>query len=117
LGLKDSEVSVFFIEDREIAQLNKSYRKKEGPTNVLAFSMLEGETVPHSKMLGDIVISLETAEREAEQMGMPLFNYVVRLLIHGLLHLVGYDHEEDKEATIMEQEEERLISLVRSVVA
>jgi probable rRNA maturation factor len=97
-----------------MARLNKAYRRKEGPTNVLAFSMLEGEVVPHSKVLGDIVISLDTAEREAAQMGIPLFQHVVRLMIHGLLHLVGYDHEEDEEAMTMDNEEERLISLAIS---
>jgi len=114
LGLKSREVSVLFTEDHEMARLNKAYRRKEGPTNVLAFSMLEGEVVPHSKVLGDIVISLDTAEREASQMGSPLFQHVVRLMIHGLLHLVGYDHEEDEEAMTMDKEEERLISLAIS---
>jgi len=114
LGLKSREVSVLFTEDHEMARLNKAYRRKEGPTNVLAFSMLEGEVVPHSKVLGDIVISLDTAEREASQMGIPLFQHVVRLMIHGLLHLVGYDHEEDEEAMTMDNEEERLISLAIS---
>jgi len=114
LGLKSREVSVLFTEDHEMARLNKAYRRKEGPTNVLAFSMLEGEVVPHSKVLGDIVISLDTAEREASQMGIPLFQHVVRLMIHSLLHLVGYVHEEDEEAMTMDNEEERLISLAIS---
>lgn len=102
------ELSVLFVDDSTIEDLNQRYRKMKAPTNVLAFPMMDPAEVPLSKMLGDIVISLDTAQREAHQEGISLESRVLRLLAHGLLHLLGYDHETEEEEVIMEEKEKRL---------
>ena len=110
LGYKNKELSVLFTNDSEIAALNKQYRFKPEPTNVLSFPMNEGEDIIATNLLGDIIISIETATREAEKKEVPFINYMTQLLIHGLLHLIGYDHEGSEEnAVIMEKEEARLL--------
>ncbi len=83
-------------DDADIAQLNRRYLGRQGPTNVIAFPMGEGEFSrlnPH--ILGDVVVSLDTARREAAGAGLEAQEHLMRLLIHGVLHLRGYDHEDD----------------------
>jgi len=110
LDCKDKELSVLFTNDSEIAALNEQYRFKPGATNVLSFPMNEGESIFATALLGDIVISIETALREAEKKEIPFIDYLIQLLIHGLLHLIGYDHEDSEEqAIVMEKEEARLL--------
>lgn len=88
------EVSILITDDQEIAELNSTYRGKPQATDVLSFSQLEGsEFFPGAVQLGDIVISLETATRQAIELNTSLAEELLRLLIHGLLHLCGYDHE------------------------
>jgi len=104
-----SEVSVALVDDAEIAALNERYRDREGPTDVLSFSLLEGEHADHrGDQLGDVVISLATARRQAQEQDTTLDRELLRLLIHGVLHLLGHDHEEAEEARRMQAEEERL---------
>jgi probable rRNA maturation factor len=94
LGREKDEISVLFVEDREIRDINKTYLKRDRPTNVIAFSMQEGPFRKiHPQVLGDVVISIETAFRDARKEGMPLEDEILFLLIHGILHLLGYDHE------------------------
>ena len=114
MGYREGELSILLTDDREIAGLNRRYRGKDGPTNVLAFPMTEAPPVgPDSGMLGDIVISLDTARREADACEEPLPETVSRLLIHGLLHLLGYDHERsEEEADRMQEAQERLLALI-----
>jgi rRNA maturation RNase YbeY len=114
LDFHEGELSVLFTDDERIAELNRRYLRRKGPTNVLAFPMLSG-TSPHleSGMLGDVVISVDTAVSESQELGEPLQRTVDRLLIHGILHLLGYDHEASpKEALRMRREENRLMTLV-----
>jgi probable rRNA maturation factor len=114
LDFHEGELSILFTDDERIAELNHRYLKRPGPTNVLAFPMLSG-TSPHleSGMLGDVVISVDTAISESQELGEPLQRTVDRLLIHGILHLLGYDHESSsKEALRMRREENRLMTLV-----
>ncbi len=114
LDFHEGELSVLFTDDERIAELNRRYLRRKGPTNVLAFPMLSG-TSPHleSGMLGDVVISVDTAVSESQELGEPLQRTVDRLLIHGILHLLGYDHEgSPKEALRMRREENRLMTLV-----
>ncbi|HJX34206.1 MAG TPA: rRNA maturation RNase YbeY [Desulfatiglandales bacterium] len=108
------ELSVLFADDSMIADLNSRYLGRLGPTNVLAFPMSEdqGRGVA-SGMLGDVAISVDTAVRESEESGERLEETVCRLLIHGILHLMGYNHETVREERIMRKEEKRLFSLVR----
>jgi len=114
LGCHDKELSILFTEDQQIAELNNLYLHRQGPTNVLAFPMVD-EDFPEldSKILGDVVISVDTALREATETGEPVKQTFYRLLIHGILHLLGFDHERsNKEALRMESEEKRLLALI-----
>lgn len=112
MGYDDKELSILFTDDDHIAQLNSYYLGRTGPTNVLAFPMKNGHE-EITVMLGDIVISLDTALKESKELGEKPEITVRRLLIHGLLHLLGYDHETSKsEAKLMENEEKRLFSLL-----
>ena len=104
-----SELSIALVDDPEIKALNSRWRSKPRPTDVLSFSQLEGaDSVSHSGLLGDIVISVETAAQQAADRHRSLDETVTRLLIHGLLHLLGHDHESDAEAALMAAEERRL---------
>jgi probable rRNA maturation factor len=113
-----SEVSVVFSDDRELQLLNKEYRGVDKPTNVLSFPGPEIEpedpnsyTVrdrPH--VLGDIVLSLETTQREAQEQGKELKHHVAHLLVHGALHLLRYDHENDGDAQVMEDLERAVLA-------
>jgi rRNA maturation RNase YbeY len=114
LDFHEGELSLLFTDDKRIAELNHKYLKRQGPTNVLAFPMLAGSPrhLP-SGMLGDVVISVDTAVSESWELGEPLQRTVDRLLIHGILHLLGYDHEgSSKQALRMRREENRLMTLM-----
>jgi rRNA maturation RNase YbeY len=115
LGCEDKELSVVLADDAWISELNERYRGKRGPTNVLSFPQ-EDEFIPSiaGDMLGDIVVSVETAAREAEMEGCSLESRVHRLLCHGLLHLLGYQHEgSEAEAALFFEIEEHLAGLQR----
>ena len=114
LGCNEKELSILFTGDNQIAELNRDYLGREGPTNVLAFPMTDFSRKDiESVMLGDVVISLETAERESEMAGESIERTVFRLLIHGILHLLDYDHERSPEdETLMRIEEKRLLDLI-----
>jgi rRNA maturation RNase YbeY len=115
LGYRDGELSILLTDDQHIAQLNHRYLGREGPTNVLAFPMAGGPP-PHVKsgMMGDVVVSVDTAIRESGALEETLEETLYRLLIHGILHLLNYDHERSsEEAARMGQEEERLLSLIK----
>lgn len=111
-GQQANELSVILLGDGRMAELNRTYRRKDGPTNVLAFAMREGEE-PADHLLGDIVISVETAAREAAHEGTSLHRRLTVLLIHGLLHLLGLDHERsEQEAAAMAAREQELLTLL-----
>ena len=100
---KDSEVSINLINDKEIHKLNKQYRGINKPTNVLSFEL--GDDI----LLGDIFISLDTVIREAKDAGISVAEHVAHMIVHGMLHLQGYDHIKDKEASIMENKEIKIL--------
>ncbi|MFT5432614.1 MAG: putative rRNA maturation factor [Myxococcota bacterium] len=107
------EVCVTLVSDKRIHLLNRDYRSKDRPTDVLSFAQNEGELSElNPTVLGDVLISVETAERQREDRS--LFDEVTHLLIHGVLHLLGYDHEVDDEAEVMEAEERRIWAHLRS---
>ncbi len=95
LNLQGVELSVYITDDEEIRELNKTYRKKDKPTDVLSFPV--NETINGLRILGDVVISQDTAERQARELGHSLRDEIKRLLIHGIVHLLGYDHEKGGE--------------------
>jgi len=97
------ELSIALVSDREIRALNRRWRRKDKATDVLAFPLLEPEA------LGDVVISLETARRQAGEGGWPLATELRRLLAHGILHCRGYDHERASDARKMAAAERRLL--------
>ena len=114
LGRSGSTVSILLVDDREMTRLNHQYRGKNKPTNVLSFSMLEGMDVdiplPFDE-LGDIVISLDTALREAGEQRRSPWDHISWLIVHGLLHLLGFDHERsDQEAREMYDREMELLN-------
>lgn len=102
MGYNEIELSILFVDDLEIQKLNHEYRKINKPTNVLSFPMQEGmfsnisKTIPKT-LLGDVVISIETARREAQSLNIMLTERISQLLVHGILHLTGYNHEKDFE--------------------
>lgn len=116
LGESQSELSLSLLCDEEIAELNSTWRGREGPTDVLAFSLLEGDHTAHrSGLLGDVVISIETAARQAALRHRGIDEEVAKLLIHGILHLVGYDHERGSEdERVMRRMQTRLWRACRS---
>jgi pyridoxine 5-phosphate synthase len=113
-GQQESEWSILLTGDGPIAELNRIYRQKTGPTNVLAFAMREGEQDgAGGNLLGDVIISVETAAREAARDRISVHRRLLVLLVHGLLHLLGYDHERSaREAEIMEGREQELLALL-----
>ena len=96
-GRTGAELSVLITDDPGIAELNSAWRGRQGPTNVLAFAMQEGEPLGQETILGDVVISLDTAAREAAAQGISLHQRIAELLVHGLVHLLGLDHERSQE--------------------
>ena len=109
LGFPDAELSVSFVSDPEIARLAGSYGREERPTDVLAFAQRDATGHPAAvDLLGDVVISLDTAERQAHRRRKPLDDELRQLLIHGILHLLGMDHELDEDARNMRELERHL---------
>ena len=112
----DSEVSLVFVDDRYIHQLNLDYRGVDSPTDVLSFAMDEGEEIPEFEgaehVLGDVVISLETAKRQAEQYGHSFERELVFLALHGALHLLGYNHQAEEDRKLMRAQEESILTIL-----
>ncbi|MFP4033401.1 MAG: rRNA maturation RNase YbeY [Desulfococcaceae bacterium] len=115
----DAELSLLLVDDDEMAVYNREFRGKEGSTNVLAFAMRDGdfpELTPH--LLGDVVISAETARREAEAAGTELEYRLDELLVHVVLHLFGMDHERgEEEAEAMFRRARELVDAIRAAEA
>jgi probable rRNA maturation factor len=107
--LNQAEVSVYIVDEAESQELNAQYRGKDKPTNVLSFpaDIPDEVGVP---LLGDLVICAPVVEREAQEQGKTLEAHWAHMLVHGTLHLLGYDHVEDDEADVMEALETRLIT-------
>ena len=112
-------VSLLFADDAEVHALNREWRGKDKPTNVLSFPMLEREDLlalaPDGppELLGDIVLALETCQREADDKGISLEHHATHLIVHGLLHLAGYDHETSpEEARAMETLEIKALAMM-----
>lgn len=115
-GSGPAEVSLVLSDDVFVRSLNKQYRDQDKPTNVLSFAISEGggpigeggtEGMP--EMLGDVVIAYETASAEAAEEGKSLTGHLCHLVVHGMLHLLGYDHQSEAEAQIMERIEARTL--------
>ena len=102
------------VDDVQIARFNEMYLQRQGPTNVIAFPMREGEHSDiHPQLLGDVVISMDTCAKEGQLAGTGTEQRFYELLIHGILHLFGYDHvHSEEEAQVMEAKSSELVALV-----
>ena len=115
LGCENRELSVLLANDRKIRTLNKQYRGQDRATDVLSFSQNdeEEESKPSYHLMGDVVISAVTAKRQAAEHGLTLEEEIVLLLIHGILHLLGFDHERsNEEACHMKQKTRELFDWI-----
>ncbi|MDF1591801.1 MAG: rRNA maturation RNase YbeY [Desulfobacterales bacterium] len=117
LDSPDAELSIVIVDDVYIAALNKQYLNRSGPTNVIAFPMRAGDysdIMPH--LLGDVVISAETARQEANASGIRFNLRLSELMVHGVLHLFGYDHEKsDKESHRMQLKSDELLGIIEGL--
>lgn len=109
-----SEATIVLSSDALVRDLNRTYRQQDKPTNVLSFPAPELPADVHvdRKMLGDIVLAVETVTREAQALAIPPFHHLQHLVVHGLLHLLGYDHLTDAQAAEMEALETRLLARI-----
>ncbi len=100
-----AELAITFTDDAHIRILNRQFRKKDRPTNVLSFPA----GPPGSALLGDIILGHDTVAREAEDAGLAFDDHLIHLIVHGFLHLLGHDHEIDSEALVMERLETSIL--------
>ncbi|MGB0732306.1 MAG: rRNA maturation RNase YbeY [Pontibacterium sp.] len=113
---EDAEVTCRLVNEAESQALNRDYRGKDKPTNVLSFPFEMPEGMPHLEddesvaLLGDLIICVEVVIREAGEQNKPIEHHWAHMVVHGLLHLCGYDHIEDEEAEEMEQLEHELLA-------
>lgn len=115
LGCPDSELSILIVDDEEIQVINRDYLQRDKPTNVISFAMQEGEGGElNPGLLGDVVISADTAARDAAEVSKSFESELYFLLLHGVLHLLGYDHERgtEEEAMQMEEKERELYAVI-----
>ena len=104
----DSILSIVLVDSAKMAELNLKYRGKEGPTNVLSFSQLEGDAPPQENLLGDVIICADRAADDAAELGYTEDQMLVYLLIHGILHLLGHSHEYPSDAEAMSAKVEEI---------
>jgi probable rRNA maturation factor len=110
-SLRAAELSLVFSDDEEVRSLNRLWRGQDKPTNVLSFPAGEGAPVSGAPfLLGDVVLAFATVAREAAAQGKPFPDHVRHLVVHGVLHLFGHDHEDEAEAEAMEQLERRVLA-------
>jgi probable rRNA maturation factor len=115
LGLGTAELSIVLTGDARIRELNRDYRQKDKPTDVLAFAMREGELGEvGGELLGDVIVSVETARRQALRERHDVLAEVTMLLTHGILHLLGWDHETAAKDRKMRAETARLVELAKA---
>lgn len=114
VGEKEAELSVYLVDDSEMRRLNFHYRNVDRPTDVLAFSMREGEPLEGAEgILGDVVISAQTALRQARRYRKSLKDELNLYLVHGILHLIGYDDNSARARKKMEKLQEEILRMIR----
>ncbi len=108
---RSGAIALLFSDDAAIQILNRDFRGFDKPTNVLAFPAAELDPGPHAIVpLGDVALAAETVIREATESDKPLKHHVGHLVVHGVLHLLGFDHEKDADAKVMESEETKILA-------
>lgn len=112
LPVKQAEASIMLADDAAVRELNKTYRGIDKPTNVLSFAALDDEDEPivDPLLLGDIIAAFETTKREAEEQGCSVADHLFHLIVHGVLHLIGYDHIDEAGAEEMETLEIQILA-------
>jgi probable rRNA maturation factor len=121
LGYKKYDIGLLITTNKTIASYNQTYRQKDKPTDILSFPyhphLKAGDKIvvnqAEDKNLGDMIISLEYVEKDAKNLGVKLLDRIDVLLVHGICHLLGYDHIIDADYLVMKEEEERLLELIR----
>jgi len=115
LRLQDRDLSILFTDNKGIARFNKRCFGKDSPTNVISFSYLDGF---QNEVLGDLIISTEKAREEAENSGVPFYERLLSLVVHGLVHILGFDHVKGgREARRMKYRERKLVRYLRETDA
>jgi probable rRNA maturation factor len=114
LDCPEAELSILIVDDPQIAVFNQQYLNRKGPTNVIAFPMRAGPYANITpQLLGDVLISVETADREGKRVGISMEERFTQLLVHGILHLLGYDHEtSDEDAQEMEEKSNEILNII-----
>lgn len=111
---REGTVSVLVTDDAEIRELNRRYLNADRPTDVMAFSMLEGEEIASpEKVIGDVVISVEAAEKQAEEYDTTFLDEIALLTVHGVLHLLGYEDQTDEGCSLMREREREALRNLR----
>ena len=110
-GKVDNEINLRILDDNKMKKLNHQFRNKNNTTNVLSFPS-DDISIRHTKNIGDIAISLEYVEREAKEEGKTFEDHMIHMLAHGVYHILGYDHESDEMATIMENKEINILNKI-----
>ena len=110
---KDYEISFLMVNNDYIKELNANYRSKDSATNVLSFPMMDDNSLQHENILGDIVISIDKILSESLDQKIDTYKYLSKISIHGILHLLGYDHVLDNDYMVMNQLEEKIINKIK----
>ena len=110
---KEYEISFLMVNNIYIKELNANYRSKDSATNVLSFPMMDDNSLKHENILGDIVISIDKILSESVDQQIEIYDYLSKISIHGILHLLGYDHISDNEYLVMNQLEEKIIKKIK----
>ena len=110
---KDYEISFLMVNNDYIKELNANYRSKDSATNVLSFPMMDGNSLQHENILGDIVISIDKILSESLDQKIDTYKYLSKISIHGILHLLGYDHVLNNDYMVMNQLEEKIINKIK----
>lgn len=122
LWAQSAEINILLTDDARIHELNKEHRGVDKPTNVLSFPSFEpeeifslkvGNELPELMVLGDIALSYETIQNESLSQNKPFDQHLIHLTVHGVLHLLGFDHEKDEDATVMESLEVKILSSLK----
>ncbi|MDA9591713.1 rRNA maturation RNase YbeY [Pelagibacteraceae bacterium] len=110
---KEYEISFLMVNNSYIKELNANYRSKDSATNVLSFPMMDDNSLKHENILGDIVISIDKILSESVDQQIEIYDYLSKISIHGILHLLGYDHISDNDYLVMNQLEEKIIKKIK----
>ena len=110
---KSYEISFLMVNNDYIKELNINYRSKDSATNVLSFPMIDSNSLQHENILGDVVISIDKILSESNEQKIEVNEYLAKISIHGILHLLGYDHISDNDYVVMNQLEEKIIKKIK----